>query len=95
MKSSETQDAYEKQILNLLNEQIDTEFFEPITRKSDLFNCGITSVLFVKIAVALEEKFDIIFEEDRLFLNAFESMGEFIDYVISLLPVEMNMETDV
>lgn len=94
MKTLEIQDAYEKRILNLLNEQIDAEFFEPITRQSDLFNCGITSVLFVKIAVALEEKFDIIFEEDKLFLNAFESMGEFIDYVISLLPDEMKIEAD-
>jgi acyl carrier protein len=52
-----------------------------VTAESKLKDFNINSISFIKIVVALEEKFDIQFGDDDLDASKFETVGDIVQYV--------------
>ena len=45
----------------------------------------VDSITFVNIVVDIEDEFDFEFEDDMLIVSKFETVNDFINYVLSLV----------
>ncbi|WP_338556382.1 phosphopantetheine-binding protein [Paenibacillus sp. KS-LC4] len=53
--------------------------------QSDLETVGLNSISFVKLIVALENEFDVEFENEILIIDHFATLGQFKDSVQKLV----------
>lgn len=53
--------------------------------EADIGELGINSLMFIKIIVAIEEEFDIEFDDDELDSSNLNTFHDFVDYVEELL----------
>ena len=51
----------------------------------DLSKYNINSLTYIKIIVALEEEFDIEFDDDELDIKSFKTIGDFVKYTVDLI----------
>lgn len=54
----------------------------------DMFTLGIDSISFVEIVVAIENEFQIYFEDEMLIFGRIEKVEDFTNYVVSSLKLE-------
>ena len=62
---------------NVSEEQIDDETL--------LREVGINSLSFIKIAVEIENRFNVSFPEEKLLLDEFDNFRSLLDYVSELI----------
>lgn len=71
----------QKVIFEVIKDCVSTdEKFEVSLITENLSETGIDSVSFIKVVVALEMKFDIIFDDEMLIFSAFPTLKSIIDY---------------
>lgn len=51
----------------------------------DDFSDEIDSLTFISLMIAIEDKFDIVIEDDKMIISEFANVGEITDYVNSRL----------
>ena len=73
--------SIEEQILGIIAEHTDTH--DEITPKSDFSSLGLDSISFITVIVALEEKFEFVFDDDMLLFAAYPNIEAMISYVKS------------
>ena len=56
---------------------------EYLNQNDDLTNLEINSITFIKVVVALENKFQFEFDDDDLEANKFTTLSQLVDYVES------------
>lgn len=78
------ENSLEKRVLNIIKANIDLEdSIEEIKLDDDLLLLGINSLSFVKIVVALENEFNMEFNEDDLDYELFRNADALINYIKS------------
>ena len=70
-------------IRDILKENCDPDAVDKLADNEDLSTLGIHSVAAVKIVVALEDRFEITFENDKLDISTFECLNNMADYILS------------
>lgn len=70
-------------IREILKENCDPEAVDKLTAEEDLSPLGINSIAAVKIVVALEDRFDMTFENNKLDISTFECLNNLADYILS------------
>lgn len=56
-----------------------------LSADSDLYNAGLTSLTTVNVMLAIEDHFDVEFEDDMLSRATFQSIGALVGAVEDLL----------
>jgi len=72
--------VFEK-VKEILRSQLPDGSSAEISLDDNLTDLGINSLLFVKIAVALETEFDIEFKDEDLDIKRFKTIGDIVCYV--------------
>ena len=70
-------------IREILKENCDAEAVNKLESDKNLYSLEINSIAAVKIVVALEDRFDITFENDRLDISTFECLNNLADYILN------------
>lgn len=78
-----------KEIANLIEIQLDKESIE---YDQDLEELGMESIVFVKIIVALEMKYDIEFPDEDLLMSNMKSIRDFDRKVKKLIEEEVTLK---
>ena len=74
--------SIEEKVLQIIKTNIDLEDpSEEIGLEDDLLLLGINSISFVKIVVALEDEFDMEFDDEDLDYSLFRNANILIDYI--------------
>lgn len=77
---------YEKIVRDILAEHSKLSVdFDSLQTDSDLYDAGLTSLTTVNVMLAIEERFDIEFEDYMLSRATFQSVGSLVDAVTDLL----------
>lgn len=58
---------------------------ESISNDSDLYAAGLTSLTTVNVMLAIEDHFDVEFEDNMLARSTFQSIDALVDAIDSLL----------
>lgn len=80
----------QKKILSVITSNIIQPPADPVRLDAALAEIGIDSITFIRIVIALEEAFNIKFEDEILILSEFPTVKDLIDYVD-----EKNLQQDV
>ena len=70
-------------IREVLKENCNPEAVDKLTADEDLSPLNINSIAAVKIVVALEDRFDMTFENNKLDISTFDCMNNLADYILS------------
>lgn len=70
-----------EKVKEILHNQLPDGSSADLSPDDDLTDLGINSLLFVKIAVALENEFDIEFTDEDLDIQKFKTVGDIVGYV--------------
>lgn len=57
---------------------------DSINLDTTLVECGVNSIEFISIIIALEEEFDIRFEDIQLIFDQYKTIGEIVETVHKL-----------
>lgn len=71
-------------VINLLNEVMETEKFSEMNMDKDLSKMGVDSFNYVRIIVALEEKFQIEIPDEYLTLTAMNTIEKIVNVLQNL-----------
>lgn len=52
-----------------------------VAPETTLYDLKVNSIIFIKIIVDLETKFNIEFEDEKLLMSEFPTVKDFIDYI--------------
>ncbi|MDR2407856.1 MAG: non-ribosomal peptide synthetase [Bacteroidales bacterium] len=74
------------EIFNTIKENIN-ENIRDLPPNSDFLSLGLDSITYIKLIIALEEKFNFEFEEDMLVITSFQNIDSMIQYVKQRLSV--------
>ena len=77
-KDTEIEDRIRKIIVNEIGINIDSERLKTDTLLSDI---GMDSMNSLDLIMAIEEKFNILFEDNDLIIDNFKNIGSLISYV--------------
>lgn len=66
----------------------------PIPMDQTWFELGVNSIDYIKIMVEIENELDVEIDDERLAYGPSELIGDFRDYVVSLIKGESGHETD-
>ena len=69
----------EKKIIYIIKQNCNIEQIEDIN--IDFTAIGVDSITFINIIVALEQEFDIEFDDEMLLISQYSNVKEFIEYV--------------
>lgn len=76
----------EIKLRNLLNDNIKLNVpIEKLSIEDDLNYLGVNSILYIKLIVAIEDEFDIEFDNDYLAVGSLKNLNMFMDYIESHL----------
>ena len=70
-------------IREVLKENCNPEAVDKLTADEDLSPLNINSIAAVKIVVALEDRFDMTFENNKLDISTFDCLNNLADYMLS------------
>ena len=70
-------------IREVLKENCHPEAVDKLTADEDLSPLNINSIAAVKIVVALEDRFDMTFENNKLDISTFDCLNNLADYILS------------
>lgn len=70
-------------IREVLKENCNPEAVDKLTADEDLSPLNINSIAAVKIVVALEDRFDMTFENNKLDISTFDCLNNLADYILS------------
>ena len=70
-------------IREVLKENCSPEAVNKLTDDEDLSPLSINSIAAVKIVVALEDRFDMTFENNKLDISTFDCLNNLADYILS------------
>ena len=77
---------HEKAVRSILAEHSKLSIdFDALRNDSDLYDAGLTSLTTVNVMLAIEEHFDIEFEDSMLSRATFQSVDALVDAVNELL----------
>ena len=74
---------YEIKIREIVNSVINTLEFESYTIDEDLQSIGMDSILFIKIVVEIEKKFNIEFPDEKLLIIQSNTIKKLCEIVMS------------
>lgn len=75
----------EEKMLGIFKEVFSEEVqTQQITLDTDLKKFGINSISFIKLIVAVESQFDIIFDNEDIDVNVLKTLRGFSDYIRAL-----------
>ncbi|BCJ93736.1 hypothetical protein acsn021_13050 [Anaerocolumna cellulosilytica] len=81
----------DEQIIQIIGKNI-KEKGKKVTSKDNLSDLGVNSLSYIDIIVQFEDAFDIIIGDDKLYLTAFNNIGELKEYICSLLTKKEQVE---
>ena len=90
MKEKIKMEKESKRLIDIISEFSSSKFSEPISLKSSLFDMGINSISLIKIIVMIEQEFGIIFRDEDLVNENFETVNDLLDYIIRVKEIELN-----
>ena len=70
-------------IREVLKENCNPEAVDKLTADEGLSPLNINSIAAVKIVVALEDRFDMTFENNKLDISTFDCLNNLADYILS------------
>lgn len=79
-----TMDSVTKVVLDLLQSEGDATVFE-LEPDTNLLETGLTSILFVRLIVALEETFDVEIPDSKLIPSEMDTLKKIYDILLSML----------
>ena len=74
-----TKDAIEEKVIAIFKNHVKSS--NEIFSNTSLADLQVDSITFIKIVVALEEEFDMEFDDEKLLITAFPIVKDFIDYL--------------
>ncbi len=90
-KSMNIPDSFIIKAIELIAEVTNHKVFE-ISLASTFDSLGTTSILFVKLIISCEKKFNVEFAEGMMISFLFENVGNFISYIYSLSTKNSDVE---
>ncbi len=77
---------HEEAVRNILAEHSKLSIdLSTLTSDSDLYDAGLTSLTTVNVMLAIEDHFDVEFEDSMLARSTFQSVDSLVDAVAELL----------
>lgn len=76
----------ESKILEIISENLPADVsVEQLSREKDLSKFDLNSITYIKIIVALEETFDVEFDDDELDIKSFQTIDDFVGHTLDLI----------
>jgi acyl carrier protein len=63
---------------------------DKISSDQYLADIGVNSINFIRMIIEIEQEYDIQFDIDKLGIESFEQVGNFIAYVDKLVRIQVN-----
>lgn len=73
--------SIQKQSFEVIVSNLNAKFLNNVDLESDFSSIGLDSVTFITIVVALEEKFNIEFDDEMLLITRFPTIKSFVEYI--------------
>lgn len=74
-----TEKVIEEKVIAILKNYVKS--FSEISSNTLLADLQVDSITFIKIVVALEEGFDMEFDDEKLLITTFPIVKDFVDYL--------------
>ncbi|WP_167957214.1 acyl carrier protein [Anaerosporobacter faecicola] len=75
---------YSDNILKMISEVLELSG-DMVTPEKNFQDIGMNSIGFINVIIKCETEFDIEFEDDKFLMTSFPTIGDFIEYVESLV----------
>jgi acyl carrier protein len=77
-------DSVRENVIGLIREQMgeDADSME-ITKDTPIESIGFNSILFIKLVVAIENKFGFEFDDNKLNFESMKTVEGIVDYILS------------
>lgn len=77
-------------VLQILNDNVENTELDAKQREEDLSTLGMDSITFIRVVVALEEKFDIEIPDEYLLLTEMNTISKMTDVISAVLDNQNN-----
>ena len=74
-------DNIEDKIMSIIDISVDDKVNDSITIDTEIERIGIDSISFIKLVISLENEFSFEFDDDKLLISAFTTVGDLIEYI--------------
>lgn len=78
-----TRSIIEQKVIECI--KLRTHLTNHLSLEDSLESLQLNSIIFVKIVITLEEEFNIEFDDDKLIVTAFTSVGDISNYICDRL----------